>query len=230
MDSISSLFLLFSLLFIEYCLKCSPEKGHISKNTSDLPSHFSKNLIGYIISHWKKQFFLENCKHFSNVILLAKVLLRSSELFMIPVVCSFFFLEVLYFLLKIMPSILKFHSEETWCPFYWDTNKSEDSCPSGNLKDNLETDFIPINIPGSLFIRLLSIYYLDARPPGLVIFMLWYYFSFMFLSLRVPNILSLAVALQMMVQSDKTEGVRIKKILSCWDALRLYFCIILLTV
>lgn len=51
-------------------------------------------------------------------------------------------------------------------------------------------------------IRLLSIYYLDVRPPGLVIFMLWYYFSFMFLSLRVPNILSLAVA-QMMVQSDK---------------------------
>lgn len=148
---------------------------------------------------------------------------------MIPVVCSFFFLEVLRFLLKIIPSILKFHSEETWCPFYWDTSKSENSCPSGNLKDNLETDFIPINIPGSLFIRLLSIYYLDARPPGLVIFMLWYYFSFMFLSLRVPNILSLAVALQMMVQSDKTEGVHIKKILSCWDALRLYFCIILLT-
>lgn len=107
--------------------------------------------------------------------------------------------------------------------------QSENSCPSGNLKDNLETHFLPINIPGSLFIGLLSIYYLDARSPGLVIFMLWYYFSFMFLSLRVPSILSLAVALQMTVQSDKTEGVHIKKILSCWDALLLYFCIIFFT-
>ena len=107
--------------------------------------------------------------------------------------------------------------------------QSENSCPSGNLKDNLETHFLPINISCSPFVGLLSIYYLDARPPGLVIFMLWAYFPFMFLSLRVPSSLSLVVALQMVVQSDKTEGVHIKKILSCWDSLLLYFCVIFLT-
>lgn len=107
--------------------------------------------------------------------------------------------------------------------------QSENSCPSGNLKDNLVTHFLPINISCSPFVGLLSIYYLDARPPELVIFMLQAYFPFMFLSLRVPSILSLVVALQMMVQSDKTEGVHIKKILSCWDALLLYFCIVFLT-
>lgn len=133
--------------------------------------------------------------------------------------CLFFFLlEVLYFLLKIMPSILKFHSEKLGVHFTGTPINLKTPVHQEIWRTIWKTDFIPINIPGSLFIRLLSIYYLMLGPPGLVIFYaLVLFFIHVFIPSQSPKYLILSsCSANDGSNQTKLKEFRYRRSSSCW--------------